>query len=257
MQNTDSRRIGSFVHTDGKRLHVRALFEDDDILAINKPAGLLSLPDRYDRNIPHVMSVLHSEEYFIVHRLDRDTSGIMLLAKSADAHAALNAQFESRRVDKSYATLVVGAPPDDHFVIDKPLLVGAGPGHRTLVEERGKPAQTEFSVLERYRGYTLLRAFPRTGRTHQIRAHLAFAGYPVLADRLYGDGKPLYLSAFKARYSGNEDDEERPLIGRHALHASSIGFVHPATNLDTTIEAPMSKDMKAATNQLGKWARRS
>ncbi len=246
--------MGSFVRPDGRRIRVHSAFEDDAILAIDKPAGLLTVPDRYDASLPHVATIVRRESLWVVHRLDRDTSGILLLARTAESHAHLNEQFQKNSVEKSYVALVVGSPVDATFSIDEPLRVGAGPGHRTVVNGQGKPSQTQIEVVERYRGYSLIKATPSSGRTHQIRVHLSYAGFPVVADALYGDGRPLLLSTIKARYNGREE-EEKPLIARQALHAETLTFVHPTSHVETEVSAPHPKDLRASINQLRKWAR--
>ena len=254
MEETQSQRVGSVVRDDGRRMYVLSLYSDDTILAIDKPSGLLSVADRYDETRPHVRTVLRKPDLLIVHRLDRETSGVMLLARTPEAHSALNNQLDRREVTKVYRAIVKGQPVDDAFTVDAPLSVSTGHGHRTVVDPHGKPSRTDFTVLERFRGYALVEAQPHTGRTHQVRVHLARAGLPILADALYGDGKPFFLSEVKRKYASA--DEERPLMGRLALHASSLSFAHPTTGDRMTVVSTDAKDLRATINQLGKWARR-
>jgi RluA family pseudouridine synthase len=254
MEETQYQRVGSIVRDDGRRIYVLSLYSDDAILAIDKPSGLLSVADRYDETRPHVRTVLRQPDLLIVHRLDRETSGVMLLARTPEAHSALNGQLDRHGMTKIYRAIVKGQPVDDVFTVDAPLKVSTGHGHRTVVDPHGKPSRTDFAVVERFRGYALVEARPHTGRTHQIRVHLARVGLPIVADPLYGDGQRFFLSEIKRKYSSS--DEERPLMGRLALHASSLSFAHPTTGETMTIDSADAKDMRATINQLGKWARR-
>ena len=205
------------------------LYADPSLLAINKPAGLLSLPDGYDSSLPHLRSILEPTfgRLWIVHRLDRETSGIIVLARSADAHRHLNTQFQEHRVSKRYHALVLGQPPWENLLVDDPLRPDGDRRHRTVVDPaRGKSAISKLKVLRRFDGYSLLEVAPRTGRSHQIRAHLKHAGYPILADPLYGDPtNPCHT-----------------LLPRLALHALSLTLIHPKTEESVKFEAPYPKD---------------
>ncbi len=233
----------------------KVLFEDAHILVVAKPAGLLTVPDRYDPEVPTLVAWLQRERsrVFVVHRLDRDTSGLVVLALTANAHQVLSDQFTDRQVDKRYLALVAGSPAWEDRKIDLPLRTDADRRHRTRVDHAGgKEAVTHVSVVERFDSYSLVEAMPETGRTHQIRVHLAEVGLPVVSDPLYGDGEPLFLSSFKRDYKSSRH-EERPLVGRTALHASELRFAHPATNEMTSHSASLPRDMNAAVKQLARF----
>jgi RluA family pseudouridine synthase len=226
---------------------------DEHLLAINKPPGLPVLPDGYDPDVPHVKSLFEPVygPLWIVHRLDRDTSGLLLLARTPDVHRHLNGQFEGRQVSKVYHALVAGRPEWDEQRVALPLRPDGDRQHRTVVDQRaGKASTTVLRVLERLSGLILLEARPETGRTHQIRAHLAAISFPIAVDPLYGDGQPLMLSRFKPDYRAK--GEERPLLGRLGLHAWSLDFTHPAARQPVHLEASYSKDFGAVLTQLRK-----
>ena len=237
-------------------IQVPIIWSDETIIAVNKPSGLPTLPDGYDKAAPYLVGVLKRryDRLWVVHRLDRDTSGVLVLALTAEAHRALNTQFQDRRTVKVYHALVAGAPVWDELVIDLPLRPNSGRRHRTVVDaERGKPAETHLRVLDRFQRYTLIEATPHTGRTHQIRAHLAAVGLPIVGDALYGDGAGIYLSAIKPDYQPHSGPEHA-LIGRLALHARSLTIEHPVTGERLELEAPYPKDFEAALRYLRKYA---
>ena len=235
------------------------LHKDQDILVVDKAAGFLSVPDRWDPDAPTILAELgrglgdaETKGLLVVHRLDKDTSGVLVFARNAAAHKALSSAFETRTVAKVYHAIARGEPEWSESVCDYPLLPDGDRLHRTIIDAgHGKPSATDFKVIARYHGYCLVEARPRTGRTHQIRVHLAALGFPILADPLYGDGKALYLSSFKKKWHGDEYSE-RPLISRAALHALSLEFAHPRVGEALRFEAPYPKDFKAAVAQLGK-----
>lgn len=237
-------------------------------MALNKPSGLLTSPDRYDPNRPNLMKLLHdaiadakpwakerAPSYLMnAHRLDFETSGIILLAKSKPVLVELANLFGSEKPIKSYAALVQGCPGTNRFQIDAKLAPHpVKPGVIRVEPKRGKRARTTFEVRERFDGWTLLACRPLTGRTHQIRVHLRHAGLPIVGDSIYG-GKPLWLSGLKQDYHLKRDREERPLIGRVALHAEGLKLTHPVTGQLLTIEAPCPKDFTVALKYLRRFA---
>lgn len=235
--------------------HLAVLYEDDSLLAINKPPGIPSLPDGYNPAAPHLKVILEPKfgSLWILHRLDRDTSGVILLARSAEIHRAVNTLFEKRQVSKTYHAIVQGSPAWQEKVIRLPLRVNGDRRHRTVIDtQRGKPASSHFAILERLGKYTLLKALPLTGRTHQIRAHLTSLNLPILGDALYGGEPALYPSMLKPGFScGNK--AECALIQRSALHAYSLKFMHPKTDQMISLEAPYPKDFNAALRMLRRY----
>jgi RluA family pseudouridine synthase len=237
-------------------LPLETLFEDDVFIAFNKPAGLLVAPDRWDKTRPNLMAIVHrtvSPEVFNVHRLDFQTSGVLVCAKTRTGLRALCRRFATGEVVKEYLALVRGTPPEEGGTVTLPLAPDpAHPGRMRAVRDGGKPSETVYEVVRRWRGYALVRARPRTGRQHQIRVHLASLGCPVVADPLYGDGQGLFLSCLKPAYRFKPDEPEKPLIGRVALHCRQMTFPHPAAP-PVTIEAPLPKDFTIALRYLDRF----
>ncbi len=233
------------------------LWDDEFLLAVNKPAGLLSLPDGYDPHLPHLRGLLEPVygRLWVVHRLDRDTSGVMIFARSAETHRALNRQFEDRQIEKIYHALVAADPPWRQQTVNLRLQPNRDRRHRTVVDQRkGKAAVTRLCVLERFGSFSLLAANPQSGRTHQVRVHLAALGLPVVGDHLYGDGAGVYLSQIKPKYQKRAFRAENPLLDRLGLHARSLRLEHPNIEETVLIEAPYPKDFALVLKQLRKYS---
>jgi len=238
--------------------------EDPGWTAVHKPSGLASVKERWRPDAPTALSVLHglwrardpeAPRPFVIHRLDKETSGLLLFGRDAASARALSEAFRKRRVRKEYLALVAGAPPEPSGEIELRLLPDPRKPERMLVEERrGKKSVTAWETEEVFRGWTLLRVVPRTGRTHQIRATLAHLGCPVATDPLYGEGTALLLSSLKRRYKRPRDHEERPLLGRLALHAHRLRFQDPAGEGEVVLEAPVPKDLRVALEKLRRYA---
>jgi 23S rRNA-/tRNA-specific pseudouridylate synthase len=251
------------------------IFEDEAVIAFDKPSGLLIAPDRWDKTRVNLMGLVHERlghGVANVHRIDADTSGLVLCAKSKPALDFLSGQFQSKTVEKRYLAFVVGAGEcaapwaggtkpvadaagglPDEFAVDLVLKEDdAAPGRMCVVRKHGKGAVTEFRVLERFGTFTLLECRPQTGRTHQIRVHLAASGWPILNDPFYGNATPLLLSDLKRGYKGRAD--ERPLLARLALHAQALTFTHPLTRERVTLTAPLPHDFEVALKYLRKFA---
>ena len=271
------------------------LFEDDTLIAFDKPSGMLVAPDRWDKSRENLMGLVHDHPRFghnvaNVHRLDADTSGLLLCAKTKAALDYLTGQFQSKTVGKKYHALVVVLPPEHAMKVMAPVRDGAGvlpdaftvelalgederqPGRMRVFKGRGgKECATEFRTLDRFRGasgaglrrgpaagmagasFAFVECHPLTGRTHQLRVHLAAAGAPILNDPFYGTPDvSLRLSDLKRGYKGRE--EEKPLISRLALHASELTIKHPTTKEPFTLHSPLPHEFEIALKYLRKFA---
>lgn len=271
------------------------LFEDESLIAFDKPSGLLVAPDRWDKSRENLMGLVHAHPRYgrgvaNVHRLDADTSGILLCAKTKPALDFLTGQFQSKTVGKKYHAVVAVLPPEQSMKVIAPVRDAAGalpetftidlalgederqPGRMRVFKGRGgKDCVTEFRTLERFRGssrplprrggapgvlangFAFVECRPLTGRTHQLRVHLAAAGAPILNDPFYGHPDiTLRLSDFKRGYKGR--DEEKPLLDRLALHASELTFKHPVSREPCTLRAALPHAFEVALKYLRKFA---
>jgi len=241
------------------------LYEDDWLVAVNKPPGMVVHPAR-----GHWSGTLASglQYHFggqlstaggptrpgIVHRLDRDTSGVILVAKSDPAHARLALQFQERSIEKEYFALLAGVPERDRDLIQEPI--GMHPRHREKMairrdespSSRSQVAETFYEVVERFDGFAAVRVVPKTGRTHQIRVHLGHLGCPVLCDRHYGGRKEITRGEIR-----RQADDTLVLLDRQALHARRLRFLHPETGRPIDVEAPLPADLAALLAELRAW----
>jgi 23S rRNA pseudouridine1911/1915/1917 synthase len=245
------------------------LFEDEHLVAANKPAGLATIPGRGERDsvlerlaaqlgLPHSGTI--DPRLRVVHRLDKETSGALLFAKDVAAQRHLSHQFQNNRVEKEYLAIVVGKPNADEGEIDARLGPHVTRRDRMSVHKKGgRPARTLWKVEQRFRQLALLRVFPKTGKTHQIRVHLKHVGMPLVVDPLYNPppeaGSPggLHLSSFKRGYNPKRGQEERPLIDRLTLHAERLRFDH-LDGRRVELVAPLPKDFRATLNMMRKYA---
>lgn len=211
---------------------MRIIHEDEHILVIDKPAALSVLPDGWEKNAPYLLKILEGNhgKLWVVHRLDKTTSGVIVFARDADTHRALNLQFEDREAEKVYHALVEGNPKWSEKTAKHLLRVNVGHKHRTAVDDKhGKPSETQFKIIKRYHDAALVEASPKTGRTHQIRVHAYALGHPLLGDTLYGA-------------------EESSIISRPALHAHSLTI--QLNGEHRTFKAPYPDDFRMALERL-------
>jgi RluA family pseudouridine synthase len=246
------------------------LFEDPHLLALDKPAGLLTAPDHDNPGKPSLLMLLHAGiaggkpwakerglSYMMnVHWLDAETSGVLLFARDKPSFTQLANLFGSDKPDRRYLALVRGEPAEHAFEVDAKLAPHPVRPEVIHVDPReGKRSKTNVEVIEKFSGYTLVKCRAFTDRMHQIRVHLWYAGLPVVGDELYG-GQKLWLSRLKPNYRLKEGREERPLISSVALHFEHLSLPHPVTGETVTMTAPWPKDLKVAVKYLRQFARK-
>ncbi len=246
---------------------IPVLFEDEHLLAIDKPAGLLVSPDKNDATRPNLATLINAAiqekkpwvrernlDYLThAHRLDFGTSGVLLFAKNKPALIALANLFGSEKPIRQFTAFVWGNPTENEFSVDASLAVHPLKIGQMSVSANGKHAHTDFAVVEQFSDWCCLRCTPRTERIHQLRVHLKYAGYPLVGDDVYG-GKNLWLSRLKKDFRLKPGREERPLIGRTALHADELSLPHPVTQATVTIKSEWPKDLKVAVKYLRQYA---
>jgi 23S rRNA pseudouridine1911/1915/1917 synthase len=276
------------------KLPLEILYEDDAIIVVNKPAGLVvhptlsqtvgrspTGPTWSDNRVSLVAALLYHcggklsdlgdpLRRGVVHRLDRDTSGALIAAKTNEAHNDLTEQFRERRIHKKYVAVVRGEVEQDSGEITLPIGRDSRRHDKKVVKlVGGRPAISRYEVKERFRGFTLVELFPRTGRTHQLRVHMSAIGHPVVADAMYGGGGAVTCAQLteetvreenakrqtrNAKQTANAKREtkkkERPIIARQALHAMEITFAHPVTHKEMTLVAPLPEDIRALIEAL-------
>ncbi len=234
-------------------MHHDIIFENDRFIAVNKPSGLLSIPDRLGQE-PSLKDILKEKfgNIYTVHRLDRDTSGIIVFAKTEEAHKELSQLFEGRDMEKYYVGLVYGQMVNPTGSIDAPIMEHPGKTSKMMTHAKGKPSLTDYEVLESFRLYSWVQFRIHTGRTHQIRVHMQHIGHSIVCDEIYGDAKPILLSSLKKNFKLSKTaEEEKPILARLALHSHRLSFNLNGEKFE--LEAPLPKDLKAVLQQLRKW----
>jgi len=234
---------------------IDVIAETDHWIALNKPSGLLSIPDR-EQSEPSLKDWLNEKygKVYIVHRLDKFTSGLILFAKDEATHKFLSQQFENRTVEKYYLGLVNGIPVSEEGSVDAAIMEHPVKKSTYITHQKGKASLTDYKLLESFGLYSWMQFQIHTGRTHQIRVHMKHIGHPIVCDDVYGTGEPVLLSSIKRKkFKLSKDaEEERPLLSRLALHAWKLKF-QDADGSTVELEAQLSKDLRALLQQFGKW----
>ena len=227
------------------------LEDNPHFIAINKPAGLLSIPDRMgvEDSLKNQLQT-HLGKVFVVHRLDKDTSGVIVFAKTAEAHRELSMLFEGREVEKYYQGLVYGSMENPTGSVEVAIMENPAKRGTMLTHAKGKPSLTDYELLESLKGFSLLRFRIHTGRTHQIRVHMQHIQHTIVCDELYGNPEPIMLSSFKKKYKASKYEEEKPMLARLGLHSCELKFRF--SGVDYHLEAALPKDMRALLQQLRK-----
>jgi len=237
---------------------IEIIHQDDSLLLVNKPPHFLAIPDRYAPHLPNLSTHLSNQfgKVYTVHRLDKETSGIICFARTEEAHKALSQQFQARSVEKVYYSILEGRLHQEHGIIEKGIAPSPTKAGKMIISAKGKLAITHYKVIEVFKDFTLVEADIKTGRTHQIRVHFESIGYPLMIDKVYGRRPAFYLSEIKGRrYKLGKDQSERPLMERSCLHAFRLCLEHPESGERQCYEAPLPKDLRAVLQQLRKWNR--
>lgn len=238
-----------------KKSRWNIIHEDESIIVIDKPADWASVPDRFDESKQNIYASIskHRDQIFMVHRLDRETSGVMVIAKTEHAHKNLSQQFENRQVEKLYHAFVESSPRQEEFTIEDSIAYTNDA--KVFISKTGKDSLTHFKKLKSWKDYSLIECSPKSGRMHQIRIHLQHAGLPLIVDSKYGNRSEFKISEIKnkKKYHLKKNTVERPLLKRHTLHAYSLQFTHPVSGEKKSYTADYPKDLRALENQLGKW----
>ncbi|WP_158828368.1 RluA family pseudouridine synthase [Mucilaginibacter lacusdianchii] len=228
------------------------LYEDDNLFVVNKPAFISTLDERGEGSEINMLRLAkaYSDDAQICHRLDKETSGALIIAKNPEAYRLVSMQFERRKVKKVYHAVIEGTHVFESLLVDLPIL-NTGKGTVSISRQEGKRAETWFQSLKYFKHYTLVECRPVTGRMHQIRIHLATQRASIAGDEMY-KGKPVFLSQLKRKYHLGKDQEELPIMKRFALHAYEVTF-KVSEDKEVTIHAPYPKDFDTLLKLLDKF----
>lgn len=237
-------------HKERKKFAV--LFQDEHLIAFDKASGVATIRERFEvgTSLKEIAEQRHGR-LWTVHRIDKDTSGVVLFARNAETHKALNDQFEQRTAIKQYAAILEGEMMEEEMTIDIPIVTDPAHPGRMKPSAIGKPSLTALKLRERFRGFTFAEARPHTGRQHQIRVHCRAVGYPLAVDPMYGNQEKILLSTLKRKFK-DYGRPEQPLIDRLTLHAEQLTVTHPATGQPITFHAELPRDLRALLTQLRK-----
>ncbi len=248
---------------------VEVLYEDDHLVAVNKPAGLRVIPDSFNAALPNLLHMLEAryrkalqaegQQLWVVHRIDMHTSGVVIFARTPEMHRHLNRMFEHGEVHKTYWAIVRGHVSPKEGRIDFPMEPHPSRSRIMIISEKGKPAVTEYRVLEEFEHFSLVEVYPRTGRTHQIRVHFQAIGNPLAIDPIYAKTLSIDIANLKrdvVRKRRAGDEPPPALMQRLTLHALRLSFQHPITGQPFEVEAALPKDFRALLSALRKWDRR-
>ncbi len=230
------------------------IYKDEDILVVNKAPGVPVIPGRNlkVKSLQEHLQQVYKQDIFVNHRIDRNTSGIVLFALNKEAHAYINNLFLKNKIDKIYQCICVGNLKEGQHTINKPIFIDSR-SNKVSIKPNGKESISHYKGLSSKGNFHKVQVKIETGRTHQVRVHMASERLPILGDNLYNK-KPFYfLKDLKKKFSVSKDKESRPIIGRQALHAYSLTLNHPVTNEDISFTAEWPKDMRAAWKILEKY----
>lgn len=232
---------------------IPVVYQDEHLLVADKPSGIAVIPERSGNQSLNVQAILQQKygPLWVVHRIDRGTSGLVCFARNEAAHKAISLQFQEHTVVKKYIALVHGRVTPPQGDINVPIAENMQRRGTMRIHKSGKEAHTTYQVLEHFKHASSVLIQIHTGRTHQIRVHMAHIDYPLLVDEIYGPNKEFRIASFIRNYKSTEGD--RPTIARLTLHATLLSFKHPKTGEDLTVEAPLPKDMEVTLKLLRKY----